>query len=164
MKKPSARELPLVKRRVAALLTKTEANGCTPGEAAAAFEKAEELIAKYELDPGAFRWPPRPSTTFGSATSAPKPSKQSRAAGSGRGRGIGKLAERLIVEHPEWTYRRIAEEVNARIEGATASEKSVRWYASKMRRRGIGRVLRQRALSFAGELLYNVPAIIMIAT
>jgi hypothetical protein len=29
------------------LLDKTKANGCTPGEAAAAFEKAEELVAKY---------------------------------------------------------------------------------------------------------------------
>jgi hypothetical protein len=145
MKKPSARELPLVKRRIEALLAKTEANGCTPGESAAAFEKAEELVAKYELDPGVFRWPLRPSTPFGSATSAPKPSKQPRAAASGRGRGIGKLAEQLIVEHPEWTYRRIAEEVNGRIEGATSSEKSVRWYVSQMRRRGIGRVLRQRA-------------------
>ncbi len=136
MKKPNARELPLVKRRVAALLDKTEANGCTPGEAAAALEKAEELVAKYHLDPGAFRWPPRPSTTFGSATSAPTPSKPPRAAAPSRGRGIGRLAEQLIVEHPDWTYRCIAEEVNRRIEGATTSEKSVRWYASKMRKRG----------------------------
>lgn len=136
MKKPSAKELPLVKRRVEALLAKTEANGCTPGEAAAAFEKAEQLVAKYELDPGAFRWPPRPSTTFGSETSALNAPKPPRAAVSSRGRGIGRLAERLIVEHSDWTYRRVAEEVNARIEGATASEKSVRWYASKMRRRG----------------------------
>ena len=42
----------------------------------------------------------------------------------------------LIVEHPDWTYRRVAEEVNARIEGAHASEKSVRWYASRMRKTG----------------------------
>ncbi|MCO5131550.1 MAG: DUF2786 domain-containing protein [Xanthobacteraceae bacterium] len=134
-KKPSARELPLVKRRIIALLEKTEANGCTPGEAAAAFEKAEELVAKYKLDPGAFRWPPRPSTPFGSARSGPGVPKQPRASASGRGRGIGQLAERLIVEHPDWTYRRIAEEVNARIDGARTSEKSVRWYASQMRRR-----------------------------
>ncbi|MFG1364120.1 DUF2786 domain-containing protein [Xanthobacter versatilis] len=40
------RELPLVRRRIEALLLKTAANGCTPGEAAAAFEKAEELTAK----------------------------------------------------------------------------------------------------------------------
>ncbi|ADZ70142.1 DUF2786 domain-containing protein [Polymorphum gilvum] len=135
-KKPSARELPLVRRRIAALLEKTEANGCTPGEAAAAFEKAEELVAKYELDPGSFRWPPRPSMLFGSASSGPKPPKQPQAAVSSRGKGIGKLAERLIVEHPDWTYRRIAEEVNGRIEGAKASEKSVRWYASRMRKDG----------------------------
>lgn len=136
MKKPSERELPLVKRRVEALLDKTEANGCTPGEAAAALEKAEELTAKYELDPGSFQWPQRPSTMFGSTTSAPKHSKPPRAAASSRGSGIGRLAEQLIVEHPDWTYRRIAEEVNGRIAGASASEKSVRWYASKMRKRG----------------------------
>jgi hypothetical protein len=135
-KKPSARELPLVKRSIAALLVKTEANGCTPGEAAAAFEKAEELVAEYELDQGSFRRPPRPSTSFGSATSGSGASKQPQASASGRGRGIGRLAERLIVEHPGWTYRRIAEELNARMEGARASEKSVRWYASRMRRLG----------------------------
>ncbi|GAB1717348.1 MAG: hypothetical protein NTAFB05_23900 [Nitrobacter sp.] len=137
-KKPSARELPLVKRRIAALLDKTEANGCTPGEAAAAFEKAEELVAKYKLDPDSFRWPSRPSTPFGSARSGPGAPKSPQAAASSRGRGIGKLAELLIVEHPDWTYRRIAKEVNARIEGARASEKSVRWYASQMRKRGDG--------------------------
>lgn len=136
-KKPSARELPLVKRRIAALLEKTEANGCTPGEAAAAFEKAEELVVKYKLDPGAFRWPPRPSTTETGPTSEPSVSEQPRAATSSRGKGIGKLAEQLIVEHPDWTYLRIAEEVNGRIAGASSSEKSVRWCASKMRRAGI---------------------------
>jgi len=59
--------------------------------------------------------------------------------------GIGRLAEWLIVEHPDWTYRRIAKEVNARIEGAKASEKSVRWYASRMRRRGEDVPLRRRS-------------------
>ena len=60
MSKLIARELPLVKRRIALLLAKTEANGCTPGEAAAATVKVEELIAKYKLDPAAFRRPRRP--------------------------------------------------------------------------------------------------------
>lgn len=150
-KKPSARELPLVRRRVGALLEKTEANGCTPGEAAAAFEKAEELVATYKLDPGAFRWPPRPSTQFGSATSGPSASTQPPAATPTRGRGIGKLAERLIVEHPNWTYRSIAEEVNRQIEGATASEKSVRWYASQMRKRGDNVVSRKRQSQPSGS-------------
>jgi hypothetical protein len=69
-------------------------------------------------------------------TSTPKSPKPPQAAASSRGKGIGRLAERLIAEHPDWTYRRIAEEVNGRIEGAKASEKSVRWYASRMRKRG----------------------------
>ena len=130
------RELPLIKRRIEALLEKTEANGCTPGEAAAAFEKAEELVGKHGLDPEAFRWPPRPSTPFGSAISGSDARKPPRASGARPRLGIGKLAERMIVEHPDWTYRRIAEEVNAQVEGAAASEKSVRWYASRMRARG----------------------------
>jgi hypothetical protein len=37
-KKPSARELPLIKRRIEALLDKTVTNGCTPGVAAEAFD------------------------------------------------------------------------------------------------------------------------------
>ena len=134
-KKASARELPLVKRRITALLEKTEANGCTPSEAASAIKKARELVKQYKLDQDAFRWPQTPSVTENESTSASEPSKRSPA-GSSCGKGIGRLAEQLIVEHPDWTYRRIAEEVNARIEGAAASEKSVRWYASKMRQRG----------------------------
>lgn len=139
------KELPLVRRRIEALLLKTEANGCTAGEAAAAFEKAEELTAKYGIDPGQFRWPPRPSTPFGSGTSGPKPPRPPRASGSGRGRGIGRLAERLIVERPDWAYAAVAAEVNRLVEGAKASEKSVRWYASRMRRRGEDVPLRRSA-------------------
>lgn len=76
----------------------------------------------------------KPSTTHAKPTLEPKSPKPPQAAASSRGRGIGKLAERLIVEHPDWTYRRIAEEVNGRIQGAKASDKSVRWYASRMRK------------------------------
>lgn len=144
MKKPNVRELPLVRRRIESLLEKTEANGCTLGEAAAAFEKAEELVAKYAFDPGSFRWPQRPSTQFGSATSALNAPKPPPVAVASRGRGIGKLAEQMIVEHPDWAYAAVAVEVNRLIEGARASEKSVRWYASRMRRRGDGVPNRRR--------------------
>lgn len=75
------------------------------------------------------------------ATEAPNPL---RATGSSRrGIGVGVLARSLIVEHPEWTYRRIAEEVNARTEGAQASQKSVRWYSHQMRKNGIEGTERQ---------------------
>lgn len=141
------RELPLVRRRIEALLLKTVANGCTAGEAAAAFEKAEELTAKYGIDPDEFRWPQKPSTIYGSASSGPSSSKPPRAAASSRGKGIGRTAEALIVEHPDWTNLAIAVEVNRLVEGAHASEKSVRWYASNMRRRGEDVPLRRRATS-----------------
>lgn len=135
-KKPSARELPLVKRRIAALLDKTEANGCTSGEAAAAFEKAEELspsISSIRARSGGHRGPRRRSARRDQARA-----RRSRHGTQVRAqeKGIGRLAELLIVEHPDWTYRRVAEEVNVRIDGAKASEKSVRWYASRMRGRG----------------------------
>lgn len=139
------RELPLVKRRIEALLLKTVANGCTAGEAAAAYEKAEDLTAKYGIDPDGFRWPPRPSTIFGSASPGPNASKPPRAAVSGRGKGIGRTAEALIVERSDWTYSAIAAEVNRLVDGAHASEKSVRWYASRMRRRGEAVPFRRRA-------------------
>lgn len=141
------RALPLVRRRIEALLLKTVANGCTAGEVAAAFEKAEELVAKYGIDPGQFRWPPKPSTAFGSAESGQEAPKPPRAAALSRGKGIGRTAEALIVEHPDWTYSAIAAEVNHLVDGAHASEKSVRWYASRMRRRGEAVSLRRRAAS-----------------
>lgn len=137
------KELPSVRRRIEALLKKTVANGCTAGEAAAAFDKAEELAAKHGIDP-AFRLPQRPSMSSVSAASGPETSKPPPVAGSGRGKGVGRLAERLIVEHPRWTYAEIAAEVNRMIKGAQASEKSVRWYASRMRKRGDDVPLRRR--------------------
>jgi hypothetical protein len=62
--------------------------------------------------------------------------KLTRAAKRSPGRGISKLAEQLIIEHPDWIYRRIAEEEDGRIDGAKATEKSVRWYAGQARRNG----------------------------
>lgn len=86
-----------------------------------------------------------PSATAEARTEAPEASKPPRtAASSRRSLGVGALARSLIVEHPEWTYRRIAEEVNARIAGASASEKSVRWYSHDLRKRGVAGTKRKR--------------------
>lgn len=54
-----------------------------------------------------------------------------------RGMGIGALARKLLLEHQELTHKAIAELVNAAIPGAQASEKSMRWYACDMRKKGI---------------------------
>ncbi len=134
--KDAKKELPLVKRRIEALLGKTVANGCTKGEATAAFEKAEELVAKYRFDPGAFRWPQKPSVAGNEPTPGPKPPRSPRSSVSSRGLGVGRLAEQLIVERPDWSHAEIAAEINRRLNGARATAKSVRWYASRMRARG----------------------------
>jgi hypothetical protein len=77
------------------------------------------------------------SVAIGAQTEAPEAPRPPRSSGSGRsGLGVGALARSLIVERPDWTYRRIAEEVNARIVGARPSEKSVRWYSHQMRKKG----------------------------
>ena len=80
------------------------------------------------------------------APEAPKPPEA--AVSSQKGLGIGLLARALIVEHPDWPYTKIAEEVNAKIVGARASEKSVRWYSYHMRQAGVtgtSRVRREKA-------------------
>lgn len=85
------------------------------------------------------------SALVGAQTEAAEAPRPPRSSGSGRSSlGVGALARSLIVERPDWTYRRIAEEVNARIAGARASEKSVRWYSHQMRRRGVDGTARVR--------------------
>lgn len=61
---------------------------------------------------------------------APEPTKK-------RGNGVGELARRLLLDAEGFPYATIAEMVNAAIPGSTATDKSVRWYASKMRKEGL---------------------------
>lgn len=130
------RELPLMRRRIEALLLKTFANGCTEDEAVSAFAKAKALVFKYGIDPGAFRWPQRPSASTGSASSGSEVPRPSSSSDAGLGKSIGRLAESLLLKHPEWSHTQIADAVNQDVEGARATAKSVRRYASRMRARG----------------------------
>lgn len=63
-------------------------------------------------------------------TAAPETKKK-------RGNGVGKLARRLLLDAEAFPYALIADMVNAAIPGSTATDKSVRWYASKMRKEGL---------------------------
>jgi hypothetical protein len=111
-----------------------------------AFEKAEELTVKYEFDPASFRCPRKLSTADSAPTTGPTSSKPPRSSVSSRGLGVGRLAERLIVEWPEWSHAEIAAEVNRRHEGARATSKSVKRYASRMQPRGEEAPSRRRRL------------------
>jgi hypothetical protein len=54
-----------------------------------------------------------------------------------RGLGVGALARAILMEPAGHPHALIAEMVNAQIEGAAATTKSVRWYANDMRKRGM---------------------------
>lgn len=54
-----------------------------------------------------------------------------------RGKGVGDLARALIMDDAGHPYQLIAAMVNAQVDGASASAKSVAWYASRMRKAGI---------------------------
>src|SRR5690606_36562402 len=70
------------------------------------------------------------------------------------GKGIGRLARELILDPAGFPHAVIAEMVNARIEGAKATDKSVRWYAHDMRKKGVEVPERQRP---GAEILDGVP-------
>lgn len=48
-------------RKVRALIAKTVANGCTPGEAVSAANLASKIIADHNLDPARIAWPAPPA-------------------------------------------------------------------------------------------------------
>ncbi|HCL3865649.1 TPA: hypothetical protein N2B39_002395 [Pseudomonas aeruginosa] len=54
-----------------------------------------------------------------------------------RGIGIGELARAILMDPVGFPHALVAEMVNAQIEGAAATAKSVRWYAHDMRKKGI---------------------------
>ncbi len=51
--------------------------------------------------------------------------------------GIGALARTILMDPMGYPHALIAAMVNAQIEGAAATAKSVRWYACDMRKRGL---------------------------
>lgn len=53
------------------------------------------------------------------------------------GKGIGLLAREILLDPAGYPHATVAEMVNAQIPGASATAKSVRWYACDMRKHGI---------------------------
>lgn len=53
------------------------------------------------------------------------------------GKGIGALARAILMDPAGFPHALVAEMVNAQIEGAAATAKSVRWYANDMRKKGV---------------------------
>lgn len=53
------------------------------------------------------------------------------------GKGIGRLVRELLLDPVGYPHAQIAARVNATITGAKATDKSVRWYADAMRKKGL---------------------------
>ncbi|MDX1297207.1 MAG: hypothetical protein R3260_03055 [Pseudomonas sp.] len=53
------------------------------------------------------------------------------------GKGIGRLAREILMDPTGYPHALIAKMVNAQVDGAQATAKSVRWYAHDMRKKGI---------------------------
>ncbi|MFL0336302.1 hypothetical protein [Stenotrophomonas maltophilia] len=53
------------------------------------------------------------------------------------GKGIGTLARAILMDPAGFPHALVAEMVNAQIEDAMATAKSVRWYANDMRKKGV---------------------------
>lgn len=54
-----------------------------------------------------------------------------------RGLGVGALARAILMDPAGYPHALVADMVNAQIEGAAATPKSVRWYANDMRKKGL---------------------------
>ncbi len=68
-----------------------------------------------------------------SGIEAPKETKEA----TQRGLGIGERARMLLMDPAGYPHSLIAAMVNEQIPGAMATDKSVRWYAAKMRKEGV---------------------------
>ncbi len=77
----------------------------------------------------------QPQADVTETADAPTETEKKRS-GKGIGKGIGRLARELLMDPAGYPHALVAEMVNARIEGAQATAKSVRWYAHDMRKKG----------------------------
>ena len=111
-------------------------------------DRIESVAAAKSIDIASFGQPkasevtePRaqPQADVTEATEAPTETEKKPI-----GKGIGRLARELLMDPAGYPHGVIAEMVNAQIEGAQASAKSVRWYAHDMRKKGAAVPERQR--------------------
>ena len=111
-------------------------------------DRIESVAAAKSIDLASFGQPkaaevtePRaqPQADVTEATEAPTETEKKPI-----GKGIGRLARELLMDPAGYPHGVIAEMVNAQIEGAQASAKSVRWYAHDMRKKGAAVPERQR--------------------
>lgn len=100
--------------------------------------RIEQVAADKNIDLASFGRPKKPKAAEERAepkaevAEAPEATEKKP-----RGLGVGSLTRAILMDPAGHPHALIAEMVNAQIEGAAATAKSVRWYANDMRKRGV---------------------------
>jgi hypothetical protein len=100
--------------------------------------RIEQVAADKNIDLASFGQPKRPKAAEQRAqpraevTETPDATEKKP-----HGKGIGMLARAILMDPGGFPHALVAEMVNAQIEGAMATAKSVRWYANDMRKKGV---------------------------
>jgi hypothetical protein len=111
--------------------------------------RIEAIAADKNLDLASFGRPQTPEAPVPStqpqteATESPEAHPETVKAP--RGKGIGALARQFLMDPAGYPHALIAAMVNAQVDGAQATDKSIRWYANDMRKKGIEVPPRQKA-------------------
>lgn len=100
--------------------------------------RIEQVAADKNIDLSSSGQPKKPKATAqraepkAEATEAPDATEKKP-----RGLGVGALARAILMDPAGFPHALVADMVNAQIEGAAATSKSVRWYANDMRKKGV---------------------------
>lgn len=100
--------------------------------------RIEQIVEAKSIDLASFGQPKKPKATAKRA----EPKAETIAAPEAtekkpRGLGVGALVRAILMDPAGFPHALVAEMVNAQIEGAAATDKSVRWYANDMRKKGV---------------------------
>ena len=100
--------------------------------------RIEQVAADKNIDLASFGQPKKPKASEQRAqpraevTETPETIEKKP-----RGLGVGALARAILMDPAGYPHALVADMVNAQIEGAAATAKSVRWYANDMRKKGV---------------------------
>ncbi|KCB47044.1 hypothetical protein L537_0334 [Bordetella hinzii 1277] len=124
--------------------------------------RIEQIAEAKDVDLSSFRRPQQPEAAGPSAqqqadaVGSPEVAKtidlipEPMAEKAPRGKDVGALARQLLMNPAGTPHAEIAAEVNRQIAGAQATDKSVRWYAHDMRKKGIEVPPRKREVAVRG--------------
>ncbi len=118
-------------------------------------ERIRKLAAEKSIDLASFGQRAEPEVTEPHAQPQADAAETTEAPAEAEkkpsGLGIGRLARELLLDPAGNPHAEIAARVNAAIPGAKATDKSVRWYAHAMRKKGTTVPERQRVAEPAGD-------------